>query len=161
MKKKGNALQGDLFPELLPKKSESKKAVSKKNKETGLKLENKQLKDEIKSLKKELENAKIKADAYDEMMSSTSLFSTSVVAKSFGWSAVKLNAYLKEKKVQYFKSGIWMLYQKYANCGYTGEQFYPYYTDQKGKDHVRAHTYWTMKGYEFIRKLLKEDNLIK
>jgi hypothetical protein len=54
-----------------------------------------------------------------------------------------------------------MLYQKYANCGYTGEQFYPYYTDQKGKDHVRAHTYWTMKGYEFIRNLLKEDNLIK
>jgi anti-repressor protein len=161
MKKNDNAQQGDLFPELLPKKSEVKKTVSKKNQEKGLKLENQQLKDEIKSLRKELKSAKVKADAYDELMSSTSLFSTSVVAKSFGWSAVRLNAYLKEKKVQYFKSGIWMLYQKYAQCGYTGEQFYAYYTNKDGVDHVRAHTYWTMKGYEFIIKLLKEDNLIK
>lgn len=36
MKKKGKALQGDLFPELLPKKSESKKAVSKKIKKQVL-----------------------------------------------------------------------------------------------------------------------------
>lgn len=126
-----------------------------------LEEENKALTNEKKLLEEQVKTLQAKADSYDKIINSKSLFSTSVIAKSFGWSAIKLNKYLEEKKVQYFKSGIWMLYQKYASRGYTGEQFYSYYEDNKGNKHSRAHTYWTMKGYEFITNLLKEDKLIE
>ena len=170
-KKSDGYTQGDLFPDLLPKgeKAKSQKKPSRRvvkktssfdENEESLAVENKRLKGEINALKSEVKKMQAKVDAYDSLMNSKSLFSTGVVAKSFGWSAVKLNKYLETKKVQYFKSGIWMLYQKYAKYGYTGEQFYSYHTDQNGVARTKAHTYWTLKGYEFIRGLLKEDNLI-
>ena len=46
------------------------------------------------------------------------------IAKSFGTDAVRLNAYLKSKGVQYKQDSIWVLYQKYENCGYTQTKTY-------------------------------------
>lgn len=171
---------GNLFPDLEPlakqatslpkKKNPSKKDVeieclkqeicTLQQQNKILREQNNGLQTEVTDLKKTNTQLQIKAAAYDNLMHSESLFSTGVIAKSFGWSAVKLNKYLEKKKIQFFKSGIWMLYQKYANQGYTGEQFYNYHTCSDGKELSRAHTYWTMKGYEFIRGLLKSDGLL-
>ncbi len=103
---------------------------------------------------------KIKAEAFDELISSESYFPVNIVAKSFGWSAIKLNQYLQSKKVQYKHGDVWVLYQKYANKGYTREMWYVYGTNARGQERSRAHTYWTMKGIMFIRELLKADNLL-
>lgn len=156
---------GDLFPELLPDdKARPRQSTVKKTSKNAeirqLKSENAALTEKVHDLEKSMSLLQNKAVAYDDLIGSKSLFTIGIIAKSFGWSAIKLNSYLQKKQIQYFKSGIWMLYQKYANKGYTGEQFYTYYTDANGERRSRAHTYWTMKGYEFIREILKKDNLI-
>ena len=114
----------------------------------------------VETQKAEIERLRPKAKAYDELMQSGSLFPTNVVAKSFGMSAVALNMYLHKKKVQYKQGKVWVLYKKYANCGYTSIMWYAYAKDEKGRDLTKAHSYWTMKGIEFIRGLLKADGLL-
>lgn len=171
---------GDLFPDFEPiaeqatslpkKKKPSKKDVEierLKQEICSLQQQNKNLQEQNNGLQKEVTDLKqtntqlqTKATAYDNLIHSESSFSTGVIAKSFGWSAVKLNNYLEKKKIQFFKSGIWMLYQKYAGKGYTHERFYNYHTCPDGKKLSRAHTYWTIKGYEFIQNLLKTDGLL-
>ena len=164
-KKKEKVTELFLFPEManVSKKETVKKTRVKQGLPqdiTLLKEKCEKLQKEKKQLEQKIQSMMPKVEAYEVLLASKSLFSTSVVAKSCGWSAVKLNKYLEQKKVQYFRSGIWMLYQKYSTKGYTGEQFYQYYEDKKGNKHTKAHTYWTMKGYEFIVKMLKDDNLI-
>lgn len=94
-----DAVQGVLFPEY------ATETVRKKAKRTSgltlLKEEKRELEERVKELDEENAKLKVKADAFDELISSSSLFTTTVIAKSFGWSAVKLNQYLKDKKVQY------------------------------------------------------------
>ena len=68
-----------------------------------------------------------------------------------------MNKYLERKGVQYKRGNIWALYSKYDKCGYTGVGWYTYNKDSKGRDLVRAHTYWTTKGMAFIRELLIVD----
>lgn len=164
-KKKEKVTEQYLFPEMAnvgKKETVKKTRVTKSISKDVALLEEKceKLQKQKEQLEQKIQSMMPKVEAYDALLASKSLFPTGVVAKSFGWSAVRLNKYLEQKKVQYFRSGIWMLYQKYAGKGYTGEQFYQYYEDNKGNKHTRAHTYWTMKGYEFIVKMLKDDNLI-
>lgn len=164
---------GDLFPDY-PKaeKKAQKKAAPKKDE---LLAENAKLQAEISKLQAEnaelfntraalqAENAKLqnKAQAYDELLTSASLFPTNVVAKSFGWSAIALNKYLQQKGIQYKHGDVWVLYQRYANRGYTRIMWYGYAQDSYGRELSKAHTYWTMKGIAFIRDLLKKDGQIK
>lgn len=157
-KKHQNVLQGTLFPEYETKqvKKKSKRpSAFKRVQEEKAKLEEK-----VKQLKKENAKLKIKADAFDELISSSSLFTTTVIAKSFGWSAIKLNQYLKNKKVQFQQGEVWVLYAKYQNQGLTRICWYEYASTGQGKPLSRAHTYWTSKGLMFIRQLLKEDGLL-
>jgi phage antirepressor YoqD-like protein len=150
--------QGNLFPECeveqVTKKAKPKVTVKQ------LQEEKSRLKEQIKKLETENAKLKIKADAFDELISSSSLFTTTVVAKSFGWSAQRLNQYLKDKKVQYQQGDVWVLYSKYQNKGYTRICWSEYATNRQGKPLTRAHTYWTSKGLLFIRQLLKNDGLL-
>lgn len=171
MAKKNNqdGFVASLFPEF-ENESNRPKAVKKTLKD---KLEEKEdalqqlqekyaeLKEENDLLKKQNEKLQIKASAFDELLASESLFPTNIVAKSFGWSAIKLNQYLHEHSVQYKHGDVWVLYQKYANKGYTREMWYNYGKNSIGKDLHRAHTYWTMKGIMFIRELLKKNGDLK
>jgi anti-repressor protein len=79
----------------------------------------------------------------------------SVIAKDYGKSAVWLNRYLHEANVQYKQNGTWLLYQKYAACGYTKTSTI---TDLNGESHV--HTKWTQKGRLFIYDLLKNNGVL-
>ena len=96
-----------------------------------------------------------KASYYDLILQSKSVMSVSKIAKDFGKSAVWLNRKLEEKNIQYNQGGIWLLYQKYAEKGYT--QSVSHVIDD---EHSRLLTKWTQKGRLFIYELLKGDGIL-
>lgn len=103
---------------------------------------------------------KPKASYYDLILNCKDLVSISEIAKDYGMSARKLNDLLHEKGVQ-FKQGnkIWLLYQRYADQGYTQTKTHSY-AGSDGDPHSKVHTYWTQKGRLFIYDLLKKDGIL-
>jgi len=99
-----------------------------------------------------------KASYYDVILNCKDLVSTTEIAKDYGKSAKWLNALLHELGVQFKQGGIWLLYQKYAKCGYTSTRTHNY-LDNAGNTHAKVHTYWTQKGRIFIYDLLKSRNI--
>lgn len=83
--------------------------------------------------------------------------SISKIAKDYGWSANKMNDYLHDKGVQYKQGDTWLLYQKYANYGYTKSETVVY--GNGGNMHPKIHTKWTQSGRLFIYNLLKTDGI--
>lgn len=106
---------------------------------------------------KEIKIMKPKASYFDVVLHSPDKISTTVIAKDYGWGVNKLNNFLHEQKVQYRlgKNSPWLLYQKYANKGYTKSGTNTY-KDNNGQDHSKIWTYWTQKGRLFIYKLMKD-----
>ncbi|MBR1444936.1 MAG: phage antirepressor KilAC domain-containing protein [Firmicutes bacterium] len=99
-----------------------------------------------------------KANYYDVVLNCSDLLPISAIAKDYGWSATKMNAYLNEKGIQYKQGNLWLLYQKYAAKGYTHTKTYPYYAPD-GTVHTNVHTYWTQAGRLYIYELLKADGI--
>ncbi len=100
-----------------------------------------------------------KASYYDVILNCTDAISISVIAKDYGKSARWLNEYLHDKGVQYKQGDVWLLYQKYADKGYTCTKTHSY-NGNDGKQHSKVHTYWTQKGRIFIYELLKADGIL-
>lgn len=100
-----------------------------------------------------------KASYYDVVLNCKDLMSIGKIAKDFGKSAVWLNKWLHEKGVQYKQGDIWLLYQKYAEMGYTSTKTQTFAGDD-GETHSKVHTYWTQKGRLFIYDLLKADGIL-
>ena len=92
-----------------------------------------------------------KAKYYDLILQCDTAIPITIIAKDYGMSANALNKLLYELKVQYKVDGIWVLYQKYSNHGYTVTQTHYVNNDQM----AIPHTYWTQKGRKFIYDLLK------
>lgn len=101
---------------------------------------------------------KPKASYYDVVLNCKDLVSTSAIAKDYGKSAIWMNRYLHEKGVQFKQGDIWLLYQKYAEKGYTSTKTHSY-TGTDGNVHTKVHTYWTQKGRLFIYGLMKADGM--
>ncbi|MBR1443797.1 MAG: phage antirepressor KilAC domain-containing protein [Firmicutes bacterium] len=99
-----------------------------------------------------------KANYYDVVLNCKDLLPRSVIAKDYGWSAAKMNVYLNKKGIQYKQGNLWLLYQKYADKGYTHTKTYPYYAPD-GTIHTNVHTYWTQAGRLHIYELLKADGI--
>lgn len=100
-----------------------------------------------------------KVSYYDVVLNCKDALSVSVIAKDYGWSARKMNTYLHDLGVQYKQGGTWLLYQRYAEQGYTSTRT----NTHLGKDgdvHTSVHTYWTQKGRLFIYDLLKEHGVL-
>lgn len=95
-----------------------------------------------------------KASYYDVVLQTPDVVSATQIAKDYGKSAIWLNNILHENKVQFKQGGVWLLYQKYADKGYTKSKT-EVYNGSDGKQHSRIHTYWTQKGRLFIYDLLK------
>jgi anti-repressor protein len=169
MEQKTQPVQGTLFPELEPQEAHSAKPSKKTAKQIKEELHEEirqqqatieAQKAEIETLKKEKIALQSKAAAFDELVNCRNLFPIGTIAKAFGRTAEWMNKYLADKGIQYKRQGdIWKLYAQYDSCGYTGVGWYPYSKDAKGRDLVRAHTYWTAKGMAFIRELLIADGL--
>ncbi|HIY04286.1 MAG TPA: phage antirepressor KilAC domain-containing protein [Candidatus Anaerotignum merdipullorum] len=95
-----------------------------------------------------------KATYYDLVLQCPDLISVTEIAKDYGKSAKWLNKILDENKVQFKQGGVWFLYQKYAEKGYTSTKKEPF-IDKKGIQHTKPHTYWTQKGRLFLYEFLK------
>ena len=100
-----------------------------------------------------------KASYYDLVLNCPSLLSATEIAKDYGKTANWLNKYLHEKGVQFKQGGIWLLYQKYAEKGYTSTKTHTF-NGKDGKQHTRLHTHWNQKGRLFIYELLKQDGIL-
>lgn len=100
-----------------------------------------------------------KAGYYDVVLNCKDVISTTEIAKDYGWSAKKMNAYLHEKKIQFKQGKIWLLCQKYSEQGLTFTKT-SVYNGSDGLSHSSIHTYWTQKGRLFIYELLKKDGIL-
>lgn len=118
----------------------------------------KQLECQTRIQRQQIAEMKPKASYYDVVLNCKDLISTSAIAKDYGKSAIWMNRYLHDKGVQFKKGDIWLLYQKYAEKGYTSTKTHSY-QGFNGDMHTKVHTYWTQKGRLFIYDLLKEDGI--
>ena len=100
-----------------------------------------------------------KASYYDLVLNCKDLVSVTTIAKDYGWSAKKMNQYLHKHGVQYKQGSVWVLYQKYAEMGYTSTKTHSH-PSKDGDVHATVHTYWTQKGRLFIYGLLKENGIL-
>ena len=102
---------------------------------------------------------KPKASYCDIVLQSPDLVQTSVIAKDYGISPVAMNRILHDMGIQYKQGNIWLLYQKYADQGYTGTKTHTY-KHSDGADGTRVWTYWTQKGRLWLYEMLKADGLL-
>lgn len=92
-----------------------------------------------------------KADKYDRYLSNKGLITITEIAKEYGMSGVKLNQFLRDKRVIYKRGNKWFIYQKYANERYVGYEVYL----PEGRRSLK----WTPEGEMFIRELLENNNI--
>lgn len=121
-----------------------------------LKHQNMELADTIAVQNQQILEMQPKVSYYDVVLNCKNLISTSAIAKDYGKSAIWMNRYLHEKGVQFKQGDIWLLYQKYAQKGYTSTKTHSY-SSSDGEPHTKVHTYWTQKGRLFIYELMKSD----
>ncbi len=100
-----------------------------------------------------------KASYYDLILQCKDLLSMTVIAKDYGKSAEWMNKKLHELEVQFKQSGVWLLYQKYADKGYTQTKT-KNYPKTDGTQGVKIHMYWTQKGRLFLYNLLKNNGIM-
>lgn len=95
-----------------------------------------------------------KASYYDLILQNKNTVPITQIAKDYGMSGRKFNELLHELGVQYKFRKTWLLYQQYAECGYTQSSTYAI-------DESRSvmHTYWTQKGRLFLYDLLKNEGI--
>lgn len=93
---------------------------------------------------------KPKVSYYDLILQNNSVMSISKISKDYGMSPQAMNKLLHELGIQYKQGKMWLLYQKYANQGYTQSK-----THAIDAERSVMHTYWTQKGRLFLYDLLK------
>ena len=93
-----------------------------------------------------------KVKYYDEYISSDGTFTTTQIAKEYGWGAKTLNNKLKERGIQYKQNRQWLLTAKYDGKGYT-KSIPCTFTYSDGTIGTQMQTVWTTKGREFIHSL--------
>lgn len=125
----------------------------------ALQQQNTELTDTVAVQKQQILEMQPKASYYDVVLDCKDLLSTSAIAKDYGKSAVWMNRYLHEKGVQFKQGEIWLLYQKYAEKGYTSTKTHSYLGND-GETHTKPHTYWTQKGRLFLYELMKSDGIL-
>lgn len=119
---------------------------------------NRQLEQTVGVQSQQIAELQPKATYYDVVLQCEDLISITAIAKDYGKSARWMNNYLHEKGVQYRQGDIWLLYQTYAERGYTSTKTFKY--EDGGENHVKVHTYWTQKGRLFIYDLMKNDGYL-
>lgn len=126
----------------------------------SLTTQNKVLTETVAVQQQQILGMKPKASYYETVLNCKDLLSTTEIAKDYGRSARWLNELLHELGVQYKQGNkIWILYQKYAEKGYTSTKTQTY-NGKDGEVHTKVHTYWTQKGRLFIYDLLKSKGIL-
>ena len=96
-----------------------------------------------------------KASYYDLILQNKNTVPITQIAKDYGMSGRKFNELLHELGVQYKFRKTWLLYQQYAECGYTQSRTYTI-----NENRSVMHTYWTQKGRLFLYDLLKSEGIL-
>jgi phage antirepressor YoqD-like protein len=96
-----------------------------------------------------------KAEFCENVLQSDSLIAVSVIAKDYGMAAKDFNELLHSLRVQYKIGGTWLLYQKYADKGYTKSKTYCV-----GEKVAAIHTYWTQRGRMFLYGYLRDYGVL-
>ena len=96
-----------------------------------------------------------KAFYCDLILQSKSVVPVSLIAKDYGVSATAFNRLLHKLGIQYRAAGTWLLYQSYANRGYTQTRTY-----HVGEKTSAMHTCWTQKGRLFLYEALKSCGIL-
>lgn len=126
---------------------------------TQIKNQNKLLEGAIAIKNQQITEMKPKVSYYDVVLNCKDLISTSAIAKDYGKSAIWMNRHLHDKGIQFKQGKIWLLYQRYAEKGYTSTKTHNY-LGSNGEQHTSIHTYWTQKGRLFIYELMKADGIL-
>lgn len=121
-------------------------------KRKALELEN-QVKDQ------QIAELQPKASYYDLVLQCKDLLSMTEIAKDYGMSAKKMNKLLHELGVQFNQSGVWFLYAKYQDKGYTQTKTQNY-NKPDGTQGARTHMYWRQAGRLFLYELLKQNGIL-
>jgi len=101
-----------------------------------------------------------KARYHDIILQCNTAIPISVIAKDYGKSGAWLNNCLRELGVQYRVGDTWVLYQQYAQYGYTQTKTHNYVNPKTGEPGAKPHTYWTQKGRLFLYDILKVDGIL-
>ena len=117
---------------------------------------NEKLELENKKQKQLLVEYEPKVSYYDLVLKSPNLLTITQIAKDYGKSGQWLNKFLNEQGIQYKQSGTWLLYQKYAQMGYTKSE--TYIDEETGFS--KLNTKWTQKGRLFIYDLMKSNGYL-
>lgn len=88
---------------------------------------------------------------YEDFMNPDNLYSTTEIAKDFGFSAQQLNTFLHMIGIIYQVNGTWQVYQSLARRGYTRTKLI-----QDGNGNSKPCTYWTEGGRYFIHSIMAQ-----
>ena len=124
-----------------------------------MKHQNAELLDTVAVQNQQITEMKPKVSYYDVVLNCKDLVAISVIAKDYGWSANRMNRYLSDNGVQYKQGKIWLLYQRYAEKGYTSTKTFST-PGGDGDLHNHVHTYWTQAGRLFIYGMLKAEGIV-
>ena len=96
-----------------------------------------------------------KASYYDLILQNKNTVPVTQIAKDYGMSGRTFNELLHTLGVQYKLRKTWLLYQEYAEQGYTQSRTYALDAEKSV-----MHTYWTQKGRLFLYDLLKSEGIL-
>lgn len=105
---------------------------------------------------REIAQAAPKAEYFDTVLQSKTIYLADQIAKELGMTAMTMNKRLKEMKVLFKRGEQWVLTDKYCGKGYTGTNTYSY-TKHSGETGTSMLTVWTEKGRLFIHELFKSN----
>ena len=109
----------------------------------------------IEGQEKAIHVLEVRQSFVDYIMSTPSCVCITQIAKEYGLSAVKLNKFLHEKKIQYCVNGQWLLYADYQSKGYMKSVHV-----RLDNNTSREHSQWTQKGRLFLYEFLKKYGII-
>ncbi len=115
--------------------------------------------DENNKLRNDIKGMKPKADYTERILKNPGLVSITQVSKDYGLSGAEMNKLLHGLKVQYKKSGQWLLYSQYDGKGYVHSDTVDI-KHKDGREDVKMNTKWTQAGRLFLYNLLKSKNVL-
>lgn len=118
----------------------------------NLQAENKRLEQQNALQEEQLRQSAPKVEYCDKVLSSKGYLTINMIAACLGISDIRLNKLLCQWGIQYKESGVYYLYSKYRDKGYTVHRPHAY-TDSLGNIKTRQHMYWTEAGKKFIIEL--------
>ena len=104
--------------------------------------------------KQQIAELQPKVSYYDLILQNKNTVPVTQIAKDYGMSGRKFNSLLHGLGVQYRFRKTWLLYQDYAECGYTQSKTFAVDAEKSV-----VHTYWTQKGRLFLYDLLKRSGI--